>query len=333
MLKGEIVKSYLARFPKAASKTLALLIYRENPEVWTDVETVRTLVRMYRGNKGKYHREKMKDKTFYKENGVSGNPFIKLPEGEKSLDWNVFKIVGTEKILILSDIHIPYYDKNILEIAIEGGKKIEPTVILLNGDICDHYSQSRWETDPRERDFPYEIELTKLFLAYLRQNFPKSRIIWKHGNHEERYERYMMLKAPELLGIPDFEYERVYDLAKYGVELVKDKRPMKINKLHVIHGHEYKFVISNPVNPARGLFLRAKANCLCGHFHQSSTHSGKNIDDKIITTWSTGSLCELHPKYMPLNEHNHGFATVETDGDESFLVNNYKIINDKIYNA
>lgn len=332
MITGEIVKEYLRRFPQAKSKTLALLIYRENPALFTNVESARTLIRHHRGNKGNKAREELTDRSFLKENETSGDPFIKLPEGIKSLDWNIVEILGDNRILGLMDIHIPFYDKQALEISVEEGIKFGANIILLNGDITDHFAQSNWVKDPRQKDYPYEIESAKLFFAWLREKFPKARIIWKLGNHEERYERYLILKAPELLGIP-FEMNVTYELDKFGIEIIRDMRPLKFNKLYVIHGHEYKFKIANPVNPARGLFLKAKANALCGHFHVSSNHSGKSIGDKIISTWSVGCLSELHPDYAPLNEFNLGFVKIETSGDEDFRVHNYKIINDRIYNA
>lgn len=47
--------------------------------------------------------------------------------------------------------------------------------------------------------------------------------------------------------------------------------------------------------------------------------------------WSLGHLSEEHPKYMPLNKWNQGFATMETFGEKDFNVNSYKIIDDKVY--
>lgn len=332
-LSGAVIKDYLKRFPSAASKTLAIKLYKENPLLFTSVETVRARIRYYRGNLGEENKAGLGDKSFIRENGKPGDPFVKLPEGIKSLNWNVFKILGDNRILKLADLHIPYHDKKAVEIAVEKGLKFDPTIILLNGDITDCFALSKWETDPRERKFSSEIKNTIAFLAWIREKFPKARIIWKHGNHEERFERYMMLKAPELLNVEKFQFESAFDTKNYGVETVKDKCPIRVNKLTVIHGHEYRFVISNPVNPARGLLLRAKANASCDHFHKSSTDSAKNINDKVIATWSSGCLCELHPRYMPLNEWSHGFSLIEAHGRESFLFQNFKIVDGQMYNA
>lgn len=330
-ISGETVKQYLTKFPKAATRTLANIIYAENPELFKDSEAARTLVRHYRGQHGTKSREKIKDKRFFKE---SGGSFSKLPEGLTTLDhWGIVKIVGENRILILSDVHIPYHDKKSLGIAIQKAKEYNPTIILLNGDFADHFSISRWEKDPRQRNFPNERQIILLALEWLREEFPKARIIYKLGNHEERYENYMMLKAPELLGIPEFEFKNVFGLDNFGIELVDDMKPIKTNELFIIHGHEYRFSISNPVNPARGLYLRSKVNAICGHFHQSSSHSENDIQDKFTSCWSSGHLSDPHPKYMPLNKWNAGFIIVETSGNKLFQVHNYKIIDGLTYRS
>lgn len=332
-LRGEIVKDYLSRFPNAATRTLALLIYKENSEVYKDSESVRTLLRMYRGAAGERALKKLTDKTFVKEHGNTIG-FAKLPEGITTLDgWDLLKIAGDYKALILSDVHVPFHSKKVIELAVEKGKKLNADLIILNGDWLDFYSLSQWVKDPRLRNFPDELNTARESLLWIREQFPKARIIFKVGNHEERYENYMMVKAPEYLGIDDFELSKMLRLDQLGMEYITDKRPIKLNELFIIHGHEYKFNISNPVNPARGLYLRSKVNAICGHFHQSSSHSENNIEDDFTTCWSTGHLAEPHPRYMPLNKWNHGFAFVESSGDKFFQVNNYKIIDYHIYNA
>jgi len=38
-----------------------------------------------------------------------------------------------------------------------------------------------------------------------------------------------------------------------------------------------------------------------------------------------------HPRYMPLNKWNIGFAKVETDNEGRFEVSNYRIVDGRIY--
>lgn len=326
--------SLLKKFPNAHSKTIARILYKESPELYTDLEAARDAVRRLRGAHGEFNRARYRSKEFFKPLGKLGDPFA-LPLGKTHfVDWKAVQFDGPMRVLILSDIHIPYQDKDALLLAIKWGKNNGINHVLLNGDTSDFFALSFWETDPRLRDFPEEIKVNREFLISLRNTFPRARIILKDGNHEERWMRYMRVKAPELLGIPEFEPPKVLGLASLGIDNpVGDMRPIRLGTLNVIHGHEYRFSISNPVNPARGLFLRAKAHSLCGHFHHSSYHPGKTVEDKMIGCWSTGCLCDMHPAFRPLNEWNHGFAYVEVDRVGKFEVHNFQIKSNKVYPA
>jgi len=79
--------------------------------------------------------------------------------------------------------------------------------------------------------------------------------------------------AAELVGVEEFDFENIIRARARGIEMIGDKRPMKFNNLWGIHGHEYVGGISAPVNPARGLFLKAKVSTFQGHNHQTSEHT------------------------------------------------------------
>jgi hypothetical protein len=47
--------------------------------------------------------------------------------------------------------------------------------------------------------------------------------------------------------------------------------------------------------------------------------------------WSTGMLCEDEPEYMEQNEHNHGAAIIDIFDNGNSRVDNFQIINGKVY--
>lgn len=327
---GDYLVKLIAKFPDAPALTLAKIAYKEHPQLWPTLESCRTAVRHYLGVKGKSSR-KFDAAHLHREPRKPGWTGV-IPEALVHMgEWKPLEVKGPHRALILADIHIPFHDPAALEVALEYGLKKKPTIVILNGDIADHYGCSEFLKDPKLRNFPGEVKAVRQFLAGIRKRFSKARIIYKHGNHEERYERYLRIKAPELLGIPDFEWAGVFGLEEYRVELVDRARRIAFGKLNVVHGHEYRFQISNPVNPARGLFQRGKVHALCGHFHQRSNHSEKNMEGKVVSTWSTGALCDLHPEYRPFNNWNHGFAWVEIGKDGSFQVDNHLILDGEIW--
>lgn len=330
-VKSKLVKAALGEFPKAATKTLAAVLFKWHPESFASIEQARGMVRLYRGNSGAASRKKARP-THRPNGSPKVAPFPELPEGITSFaDWAPLEIAGPVNALVLSDIHVPFHKRQALEVAVARAKAANVDTVILNGDSTDCYEVSSFQPDPRKCDFAGALRTTREMLAWLRASFPKARIIYKEGNHEERLERYFTVRAPAVLECEEFQLRELLKLGNLGIEWLGEKRPMQVGKLFVIHGHEFRCVFSNPVNPARGLFLRAKLSAVCGHFHQASQHSEKDLSGKVVSTWSTGCLCDMRPEYMPLNNWSTGFAIIDADARGAFQVSNYRIIDGQIY--
>jgi len=323
-LSGTIVKEYLERFPKVPSLTLARKIYLENKEVFSTIETVRTVIRTYRGKCGKHARDKMTEKKFYDQKPAPPT----LPKSEKENKETYIFPTQCNKILIISDIHAPYHDPEALELALNYGVDHGANTVLINGDLIDFYQLSRFEKDPRKRGAKFEIDCVKQILKYIRYKYPKAIIIWYKGNHCHRWDKYMLAKAPELLDIEEFSMYSIFGLAELQIILIDNNRGTKAGKLNIRHGHE--FYGSGGVFPARSYFLKAKDNILVSHVHRTSEYTEPNINKKINGGWSIGCLSDLDPDYNPNNSYNLGFAFVETDKSGDFTVHNKKIINGEV---
>lgn len=227
---------------------------------------------------------------------------------------------------VVSDSHIPFHDKRSLELGADRAKRDGAVGILLNGDTIDGLGlSSKFHKQPDDHMFEKELECWYSFAQWLRHKFPKIPIIYKRGNHEERFETYLA-KFPEFFGIKHIQFQNVMEFEKYGVQDVKDGRVIMLGKLPILHGHEYQSGISAPVNPARGAFLRLTHTVLVGHSHQSSDHNEKNMFDKVISVWSTGCNCTLKPRYRPFNKWNHGCAIVNVGKNGDFEVRNLRVI-------
>ena len=321
-IQGDIVKEYILRFPNTSTRTLADKIYKENKSVFPNFEGVRCVIRDYRGAKGENSRKRRKL-------DMPITPKFTIPEGD-NLNYEPYIIPDKLRTgAILSDIHFPYHEKSVLETAIEYVYNLHPDFIVLNGDIIDFHKISDFERDPRNKNIKDEIEMLRTFLKELRFNFQKSLIVYKYGNHEERYDRYVMLKAPEIFDEETTLKSRL-KLEENNIEIVDNKRIIRYSHLNIIHGHEYRFNISNPVNPARGIFLKTKKITTAGHFHQSSEHNATTINRDRITCWSSGCLCNLSPQFMPLNDWGHGFQTIKSNVSNMWKLTNHKIINNEI---
>jgi len=323
MRKSDIAREFRTRFPDMPSIKLARLIYDEHKLFFTNVEDARSSVRYIEGKQGVKNRKKVINTSTYMENPRPYNPY-NLPESEED-KYTPFVFPHHKKIGILSDIHLPYHNLEALTEAITAMKRESVDAVLLNGDTIDCHSLSRFMKDPKKRDFKYEIDTLKAFFEKL-DEILKCKIYFKIGNHEARYEHFLMQKAHELKGIEDFEFTNIIKAREKGIEVIESNRYMKMNGLNGIHGHEY-FGITSPVNIARGLYMKGKTSAFQGHNHQTSEHTETDMNGNITTTWSIGCLSELHPSYMPLNKWNHGYAWVELD--ENGI--DYKFHNKRIY--
>lgn len=330
-LRIQSARLLAGQFPDAPALTLARRLIREYPELFDNVEQARGAVRTVFGARGHRSRRDYANHTLYRDARKAGQIVIPAAFKTYEQEWGNHAIPTPGRWGVVADIHAPYHDSEAVSSAVAYLKRIDPVGLVILGDLVDHYQISIYQPDPRQRRLADEVRTTREFLRYLRAQFPKARLVWKEGNHEERLENYLRLRAPELLGLDVIDLPQLYECDKLGCETVRDKRPLALGSLILLHGHEYKFAISNPVNPARGLFLRSKANALCGHFHQRSQHSERNLAGKVISCWSVGCLCELHPRFLPLNNWCHGLALVEIDRTGAFQVENKIIINGTVY--
>ena len=319
-----IIENAVAKYGEMPTMTLARKLYADHPKAFTSLENVRSMIRYRRGNAGKRMRGagKANHEETYRENGKAG---FKIPKSDTKRQRNYNLCQG--KWLLLSDIHIPYHNEESLELAISYGEANGIDHILLNGDTCDFYNCSSYSKDPEERNLSNELQKTRQFLAHLRERFPDAVIVFKIGNHEDRWERYLSLKAPELLGISDFKMSKILNLDKWDIDLVESMRKIKAGKhLTILHGHEGR---NSGVYPARSLLLRTHTCTIAGHNHRTSTYGEKTSEDKYLYSWTLGCLCDMKPEYMPINQWNHGFGILTLDGN-NFTVENKRIINGEI---
>jgi hypothetical protein len=328
-ITGEIVKQYLERFPMIGARTLANKIYAENSTAYTDVEHVRKIILYYIGQMGSSHRKALQDTRFVRD-ARDSNPHG-LPEAEGN-PWAPVHIPERfNSGLIFSDVHFPYHDMRAINSMLDytvGHQKIN--FILINGDGMDCYQGSKFDRDPRRRSISDELWLWIEFLNVLKATFPGVKIFWKLGNHEERWEKYLRVKAPELIDMNEFKLGEIIKIRGLNDIDVIEKQLVYIGRLVFVHGHELPGGAASPVSPARGLSLKALSSSVVSHHHKTSAQTETDINGKLMSWYSLGCLSELHPEYALLNKWNHGYAYIQTQGQD-FEFSNKKIYQGKVY--
>lgn len=312
----EIVLEYISKYPTMSVCSISRALVAERPDMFKSFDNARSMVRYYIGSKGEQSRHNDVNKPLPAERSKDYSPYV-LP-------------VVNNRILVLSDVHIPFHDNKAIRLAIEYGHKIDANTILLNGDIFDFYAGSKFVKDSRIVNWKAEIESGKQFIEYIIAEFPKAKIIFKIGNHEERFEIYMMQNAPLLFQTDLYNVSDLLNLAEYKIDVIDNKRIVKAGKLNILHGHELRS-LSGGVNPSRTAYLKTHKSVMIGHFHRTSLHTEPDLEKKVITCWSTGCLCSLFAEYDVYNKWNQGFAVIYTKGEE-YEVENMRIVNGKVVN-
>lgn len=326
MKKLDVIRSYRDKYGMdMPTLKLARIIFKENAILFKDVEQVRTYLRGIENKTG------TNIKVTHPHPVRPKNPY-NLPESY-SKEPAVLKLpTGCNSILCISDLHIPYHDIDALSLAIEYGINNDINTIFINGDLIDFHGLSRFEKDPRKRSVKQEFEAAKSFLIALREAFPTQEIYWLLGNHDMRYQKWLMTKVYEVFDDEYYHLEQRLQVNEQRVKVIEDNVLVKAGKLAITHGHHVMRGFFAPVNSARGAWMKAKQSLLISHVHKVSNHVEVNLDGDSFGTWSTGSLCELRPDYSPLvSNYQHGFAHILVDGSGDFQVKNYQIINGKIH--
>ena len=321
-----IILDYLEKFPNAPSRTLAKKIYNENSAFFTDFENVYFRVRYYRGQSGSKNRDKLKNNKFQKELKVKVMiQKLQLPESHTKTRNSFTFPTGCKKLGVFGDVHIPYHDNTALEVMFKKFEEEKVDSIFINGDLLDFYQLSFHEKDPREVHFKGEIEAGKEFLEYIRSRFPDIPIYYITGNHENRFERYLRIKASELLDIDECRLDVILHVAEYKIEYLPFRSKVVFGDYTIEHGD--KIPGAGGVVPARTLLMRLKSNSIVNHFHKSSESSQRIYgvgEPTNIRAYSLGCMCDLAPEYMEINEWNHGFCIMSKIKDK-VSVSNYKI--------
>lgn len=263
-------------------------------------------------------KHKMSERNSVKKDlfGIDGFDF-NIPDGEDEIEIPEMALPKRyRRIAVLSDIHLPYHERTALVMALKDIKNTGVDAIYINGDLMDAYQLSRHEKNKLNRSFKYEVDMTRLFFEELRNQFGEEDIYFKIGNHDQRFDKYIMDNADQLNGL--LTLEDVLRLRDHRVKMVHSMTKVIAGKLNILHGHELP--VKGAMNHARAVMMKTSSNVLMGHFHRSDRSYMRDLEGDVHAVFGTGCLCKLNPKYMPINNWNHGWALVHLDKEGNFEV-------------
>jgi len=219
--RQDVIQEFLTDYPEyreAGSRTLARLVMEEYPGVTGTLEQWRSAVRAYFGlcgGKNLSHAREPREPRVAGEHKRGCPPSLAQPREPF--------VLPPGKTLLLPDLHVPYHEVGAVELAVEYGIEHGATQVLLVGDFIDCHRLSQFVPDAEAVSFAEELRIAHDVLDYLQDRFQGAKFYYKIGNHEERLERYMYQKAPDVAVVDVWRMDKLLHLDERGIEYIANK--------------------------------------------------------------------------------------------------------------
>jgi predicted phosphodiesterase len=188
-----------------------------------------------------------------------------------------------KRIVVVSDLQIPYHDPKALKNVINFIGDWQPDELYQIGDLNDYETPSKWNEGTRRE---YSQQVKKESEKTKQAVFEPIRAVYSgpfgilEGNHDLRPRKYLAAKAPALAEYADdFHFSRLLDFDGFGISLTPAFHKVGPDTA-LIHGHEIKGMSNIAGSTAYGHADKAVKNVVMGHTHrlgvrrQGASHLG-----------------------------------------------------------
>ena len=191
-----------------------------------------------------------------------------------------------QKIFFVPDAHVPYHDNKAFKLVLKAIKKFAPDTLVVLGDFADFYSVSSHDKSPDRRILLNdELKAVRKALSSLeRLNVPRK--IFISGNHENRLERYITTKSPELFGLVTIP--ELFKLEENDWEYVPYKKHVMLGRLAISHDYG-----SAGQSAHRTAATKLGSSVVIGHTHRSAMFARNTVDGKLMMSAMFGWLGDL----------------------------------------
>ncbi len=184
------------------------------------------------------------------------------------------------KVLVISDLQLPFQHPDALKFLTELKKKYNPDRVVCIGDFFDQHALSDYDSDPDGFSAGHELEAAKKAAKDFYKLFPKVDIL--ESNHDVR-----IYKKAVKSGIPKSylkDYHEWMELPKGW----KMHARVDIDDVAYVHGHQIKSSASI-TNTALRSFLKS---VVFGHWHTKFEVSTYSTHEKLLHGMCVGSLID-----------------------------------------
>jgi hypothetical protein len=239
-------------------------------------------------------------------------------------------------ILVGSDFHDVDCDSFALSVFLDAAKRVQPDVIVLNGDVFDLYQFSSFAIDPRKADLKKSFDYVKKnIFSELRRLCPNSQIDFIIANHEYRLLKVMADKTPHmkvlLSDVMGLSVADVFGVKDYGINIIAKVDLSAFTNSEIMSEVRQNFEVYYDCFVAHHYkdldFGLSGTN---GHTHRPEQVIFRNYPMGIMTWTNTGCMSRTDAEYitgMPKWQQSFLLATV--DRSTKKVIHNHVLIHEE----
>ena len=223
-----------------------------------------------------------------------------------------------KRILVISDMHLPYQHKDAIKFLAEIKKEFKPDRVINIGDLLDFHAISMHTHDPDLASAGHELTMARKYVKELESIYPQ--VTEVDSNHSSlvyrraiKYgmSREFLREYGEFLGTKKWKWvddltltmsngQRCFFTHGRSADVLKVSQTMGMS---AVQGHYHtKFVVSYWANPDN-LFFAMNVGCLINQKSLSMNYA-KNFRTRFIL--GCGVILDGIPRLLPMQLNDKG---------------------------
>lgn len=221
------------------------------------------------------------------------------------------------KYIVVNDFHIPYHDETAYQLFKEFLKEEKPNRLIIAGDLLDcaeisDFRKSQLSGDQLQKDLDLAFKMLKEIRTIVGK---KCRIDYIEGNHEFRLKKYLMTRAPELLGLKSLKFENLLKLKELNIifhSVREEANRFQDNYIQIENifiGH-FDTSRKGSGSTARGLLVDKGVSVIQAHNHRIAMIIKRELDNRLLIGIENACLCSLNPTYVAAPDWHLGWSII-----------------------
>lgn len=185
-----------------------------------------------------------------------------------------------KRIVVLSDMQIPYHDKKAVDAVLEFVEDYQPDELFCVGDEADSPEPSRWNKGRAEEyagTLQKGLDKTSEIMVAFKEAIGDKPFHVMRSNHGDRIQHYISKYAPALASLRELEYAKLLGYRENEITY-HDKIYTFAPGWIMAHGDEGNLV-RTAGGTAMALARKTGSSVVCGHTHRlgiQHEHTGYN---------------------------------------------------------